>query len=325
MTVVLRLDRVSKVFGSGRGWFGRSRRPDVRAVSEVSLTLETGGRVGLVGESGSGKTTTARLILGLTRASAGRIELAGRDVTALTPEDEGHIHRSAQIVFQDPLSSLNPKKSVQQIVMLPLIAQKIGTTNERLERVKELLDQVGLPQRYRNSLPDRLSGGQRQRVGIARALAINPQLLVLDEPTASLDVSVQARVLALLDDLQRSLGIAQIMVSHNLGVIRHVADKVAVMYLGRIVEQGSTAQIFSAPAHPYTQALFSAIPVIDPSERASLPQRPEVKGEVTSAAHIPNGCAFHPRCTSARAECSNVVPQLKAIADGHQVSCHLYP
>jgi len=322
---VLRLDRVSKVFGIVQRWLGRRPGAEVRAVSEVSLALDKGERLGLVGESGSGKTTTARLIVGLTRASAGRIEIGGRDVTALAPADERHIRRTVQMVFQDPLSSLNPKKSVEQIVMLPLIAQKIGSARERLDRVKELLDQVGLPQRYRHTRPDRLSGGQRQRVGIARALAINPDLLVLDEPTASLDVSVQARVLGLLGELQKKLGIAQIMVSHNLGVIRHVADRVAVMYLGRIVEEGSTAQIFGSPAHPYTQALFSAIPVIDPAERAQLPERPELKGEVTSAAYIPSGCAFHPRCPRARPDCSSVRPEPTAIAAGHTVSCHLYP
>lgn len=325
MEALLRLETVSKHYPSRRGFLPGSDTDAVRAVNQVTLAVSRGQRFGIVGESGSGKTTLARIILGLTRVTEGRIYLGNRDVTRLEQDDLAHIRRNVQMVFQDPLSSLNPKKTVRQTIMLPLQAQRIGTKRQQLDRVRALLHSVGLAERYLDARPDELSGGQRQRVGIARALAIHPTLLVLDEPTSSLDVSIQAKVLSLLADLHRELGIAQIMISHNLGVIRHAADRVGVMYLGHLVEAGSTPLIFSNPAHPYTRALFSAIPVVDDAELASLPEKIDLRGEIASAARIPAGCPFHPRCPKAMDVCSIVMPAPVEVEQDHMVRCHLYP
>ncbi|MSO65232.1 MAG: ABC transporter ATP-binding protein [Alphaproteobacteria bacterium] len=315
MTVpVLVLDRVSRQFGT-------AARP-VLALNDVSLSVGEGERIGIVGESGSGKTTLARIVLGLTPPTSGRVTLLGRDVSAHRGADRAFIHRHAQMVFQDPLSSLNPRKSVRQIIALPLEAQRIGTAREREAAVKVLIESVGLPARHLDARPAQLSGGQRQRVGIARALAISPKLLLLDEPTASLDVSVQARILELLSRLQAERRIAQVMVSHNLGVIRHAADRVAVMYLGQIVELTSTARLYAAPAHPYTQALFAAVPSVGEKKRDAPKVR--AKGEVASATNIPAGCAFHPRCPQAMDRCRTVVPGVSTVAPDHSVRCHLY-
>ena len=302
--------------------FGSAAQP-VRALRDVSLSVDAGERLGIVGESGSGKTTLARIALGLTRASVGAVRILDRDVTAHSRADRAFIHRNVQMVFQDPMSSLNPRKRIEDIIALPLRAQGIGNGTSRSQRVRDLLDSVGLPQRFLNARPGQLSGGQRQRVGIARALAIEPQLLLLDEPTASLDVSVQARVLELLGELQQRLGIAQVMISHNLGVIRHAADRVAVMYLGQIVETGTTAQIYASPAHPYTQALFSAIPRVGDAKRILGDDHRRARGEVASALNIPSGCPFHPRCPQAMDVCRTTEPVLTDVAPGQSARCHL--
>ena len=301
--------------------FGSAANP-VRALRDVSLHIDRGERLGIVGESGSGKTTLARIVLGLTRASSGTVQILDRDVTAHTGADRSFIHRTVQMVFQDPMSSLNPRKRVKDIIALPLRAQGIGTAASRAVRVRDLMESVGLPQRFLNARPGQLSGGQRQRVGIARALAIEPQLLLLDEPTASLDVSVQARVLHLLGELQERLGIAQVMISHNLGVIRHAADRVAVMYLGQIVETGTTAQLYAAPAHPYTQALFSAIPRVGDGKRVVGEDHRRARGEVASALNIPSGCAFHPRCPRATDVCRAAEPISVEVTPGQFARCH---
>jgi oligopeptide/dipeptide ABC transporter ATP-binding protein len=249
--------------------------------------------------------------------------LEGKDVSALDASSLGLIRRTIQMVFQDPLSSLNPRKTVRQIVRLPLDAQGTGSQAERNARVDALLDAVGLSPRFAKLRPAQLSGGQRQRVGIARALAIDPKLIVLDEPTASLDVSVQARILSLLDRLREQRQIALILISHNLGVVRHVSDRVAVMYLGRIVEIGPVAAIFANAQHPYTQALFAAIPALDDEELVELKRGERAQGEIASAARVPSGCAFHPRCPHAMERCRSAPPPSVEVAPGHSASCHL--
>lgn len=313
-----------KEFGGGSRLFFRKPRPRVAVLRDISLAVEQGGRLGIVGESGSGKTTLARIILGLTQATRGSVMLLGRDITSLSSDDAAFIRKNVQMVFQDPLSSLNAMKTIEEIIRLPLSAQKIGTRAEQRDRVRELVRAVGLGERYLGLKPRQLSGGMRQRVGIARALAINPKLLVLDEPTASLDVSVQAKILLLLEALQSELGISQIMISHNLGVIRHVSDQVVVIYLGQVVEAGRTSEIFNNPAHPYTQTLFSAIPVLDDKELDFIPDKMPIKGEPGSVHDLPGGCAFHPRCPKATERCREEEPGQIQLDPDHAVRCHLH-
>ncbi|WP_159097901.1 ABC transporter ATP-binding protein [Aminobacter sp. MSH1] len=322
MAPILRLTDLSKSFQGHRGLFSRAAAK-VDILKNISLEVRPGERLGLVGESGSGKTTLARILVGLTRASGGQVELLGRDITAASPADDNFVHANVQMVFQDPLSSLNPRKTVLQSVLLPLEAQRIGSADKRNERARGLLRDVGLPDRYHSVMPAQLSGGQRQRVGIARALAVSPKLLILDEPTASLDVSVQARVLNLLAELNEKTGIAQIMISHSLGVIRNASDRVAVMYLGQIVEVGGVSDVFSDPRHPYTRVLLSAFPTILEEEQKMLPSPEPAIGEVVSPTDRPAGCAFRTRCRHAMSICSVDDPLPTVLAMDHEVRCHL--
>jgi len=312
-----------KVFPITQGLL-RRRVGEVRAVDGVSLAVPDGGTLALVGESGSGKTTTGRLIVRLLRPTAGRVLFEGQDITALDEAALRPVRRRMQMVFQNPASSLNPRRRVHEIVEEPLLVHGIGTPRERLLRVAELLDRVELPPRdFLFRYPHALSGGQRQRVAIARALALQPRLLVLDEPTSALDVSVQAKIVALLRRLQQELGLTYLFISHDLSLVRNLADVVAVMYLGRIVEMAPAAAIFSRPRHPYTRALLSAIPVVSADEARLLPRKITLSGEIPSAARVPPGCAFHPRCYARRGECDAVQPALLPV-DGAAVRCLLY-
>ncbi len=296
----------------------------VRAVDDVSFHLEKGETLSLVGESGCGKTTTARCILRALTPTAGQILFRTEDGSvldvAILPKSQLRpLRRQMQMIFQDPFSSLNPRRTLFDIVAEPLVANKVGRRQEQVERVAELLRLVGLRPEYMRRYPHAFSGGQRQRIGIARALALNPSLIVADEPVSALDVSVQAQILNLMLALQGQLGLTYLFVAHDLSVVKHVSDRVAVMYVGRIVEMADTHRLFTAPKHPYTEALLSAVPKPDPRLRA---QRIVLEGEVADPANPPSGCYFHPRCRYAVDACRTEIPRLEEIQPGHFVSCH---
>jgi peptide/nickel transport system ATP-binding protein/oligopeptide transport system ATP-binding protein len=303
-----------------RGGLFRRVTGAVRAVDGVSFTLARGRTLGLVGESGCGKSTLGRAILRLQEPTAGQVLLDGEDITALPREALLAKRRRMQIVFQDPYASLNPRRTVAQAIREPLDVHRIGTPAERARRVEELLDVVGMSAKVQDRYPHEFSGGQRQRIGIARALALNPSFIVADEPVSALDVSVQSQVLNLIARLQREHGIAFLFVSHDLAVIQHVSDDVAVMYLGKIVEMGPAEQVYRDPQHPYTRALLSAVPVPDPARRRG---RIVLGGDVPSPARPPAGCAFHPRCPVAVARCRTETPDLRAGGGALRVACHL--
>ena len=291
----------------------------VRAVDGVSFTIPRGRTLGLVGESGCGKTTVARSILRLVEPTSGHVSIGGEDVRGLRGGALRKLRRRMQIVFQDPYGSLNPRMTVRQILEEGLVIHRLGDAAERLSRMTTALDRTGMPAAALARYPHEFSGGQRQRIAIARAVVLEPEFLVLDEPISALDVSIQAQVVNLLLDLQDRLGIAYLFISHDLRVVRQVSHDVAVMYLGRIVEQGEAESLFAEPAHPYTRALVSAIPVTGGGQRR---ERLLLEGDPPSPVDVPAGCAFHPRCPFAVAQCRSERPRLEALPDGRQVACH---
>jgi oligopeptide transport system ATP-binding protein len=293
----------------------------VRAVDGLSFDIRRGETLGLVGESGCGKSTTGRAILRLYKPTAGAIRFEGKDIAALEGERLRAMRPRMQMIFQDPQASLNPRLTVGAIIAEPLREHGVQNRAARRERVRELLEQVGLNPDYVNRYPHEFSGGQRQRIGIARALALDPDFIVCDEPIAALDVSIQAQVVNLLQDLQKRLGLTYLFISHDLSMIRHIANRVAVMYLGRMVELASVEALFAEPKHPYSKALLSAVPVPDPKVEATR-QRIILKGDIPSPARPPSGCRFRTRCPWAQPLCAEKEPEWRRLADGRSVACH---
>jgi peptide/nickel transport system ATP-binding protein len=319
---VLDVRNLRKHFPIRKGIFG-GMAAQVKAVDDVSFSIEAGETLSLVGESGCGKTTTSRCILRAIRPSGGEIRFRTEsgehiDVASLDAKQLRPLRRQMQMIFQDPFSSLNPRMTISEIIGEPLLVNGMKDTTIRNERVAELLDLVQLPSAYLNRFPHAFSGGQRQRIGIARAIALHPSLIVADEPVSALDVSVQAQIVNLMLDLQDRLGLAYLFVAHDLSVVKHVSHRVAVMYVGRIVEIAPTTSLFTTPRHPYTEALLSAVPIPDPRRRA---QRIVLEGDVADPANPPSGCHFHPRCRYAVDRCRTETPVLTEIAPGHAVRC----
>ncbi|QQR38351.1 ABC transporter ATP-binding protein [Devosia rhizoryzae] len=290
----------------------------LRALDGVSFTVGKGEVVGLVGESGSGKTTLGRAVLRLVEPTSGKVQLDGQEVTTLSAGDLKALRSKMQIIFQDPYASLNPRMSVGQTLAEALMLHKIGTRKDREQRVGDLLEKVGLPRSAAARFPHEFSGGQRQRIGIARALAVNPEFIVADEPVSALDVSIQAQIINLLQDLRRELGLSLLFIGHDLSVIEFLCDRVIVLYLGRIMEMGTAAELYSNPRHPYTRALLDAAPVPDPTVRR---ERITLKGDLPSPINPPSGCVFRTRCPYAVEACAEVVPPLETFESGHRVAC----
>src|SRR6266571_7252646 len=302
------------------GIFGRTVA-HVKAVDGVDMFIRRGETLGLVGESGCGKSTTGRAILQLIKPTAGSVKVDGVELTKLSPNEVRKKREQMQMIFQDPYGSLDPRFTVGQIIAEPLENFKRGNAKENREQVEDLLRVVGLNPYYVNRFPHEFSGGQRQRIGIARALALHPSFIVADEPVSALDVSIQAQVLNLLQDLQGKFGLTYLFVAHNLSVVKHISDRVAVMYLGRVVELTESEKLYETPLHPYTQALLSAIPVPDPTIEAKR-KRIILEGDVPSPVNPPPGCNFHPRCWKAQAICREVIPPLEEKQKGHYAACH---
>jgi oligopeptide/dipeptide ABC transporter ATP-binding protein len=295
---------------------------DVRAVDGVSLTIDRGETVGLVGESGCGKSTFGRAILRLYEPTDGTVRFDGRDITHLREGQLRPLRRRMQMIFQDPFASLNPRHSVGRMVAEPMRVHGVGDRRTHSSRVRELLEVVGLPRDAGSRYPHEFSGGQRQRIGLARALALNPDFIVCDEPVSALDVSIQAQIVNLLEQLQEQFDLTYLFIAHDLAVVRHISDRVAVMYLGKIAEMADRKTIYDNPRHPYTRALLSAVPIPDP-ELEMQRERIVLRGEVPSALNPPGGCVFHPRCPIAIDRCKGEIPALRDLVPGHGAACHL--
>jgi oligopeptide transport system ATP-binding protein len=317
---IIEVEHLTKRFPAVSGVFAR-RGGEVHAVEDVTLSVRRGETLGIVGESGCGKSTTARLMLKLLEPTAGTIRFDGRDITTLSARAMRPVRRDMQMIFQDPYSSLNPRQTVGQIIGQPYAIHKTEGNTRTL--VQELMHRCGMNPEHYNRYPHEFSGGQRQRIGVARALALQPKLIICDEPVSALDVSIQAQVVNLFQELQERLGLTYIFIAHDLAVVRHISHRIAVMYLGRIVEIAPRGELYAKPLHPYTQALLAAIPIPDPEVEASRPQQ-IITGEVPSAMRPPPGCRFHTRCPKVMDVCKSVDPPMRDMGGGRAVACHLY-
>jgi oligopeptide transport system ATP-binding protein len=317
--LLLEVNGLKKYFPITGGIFGR-KKGEVKAVDDVSFYVKKGETLGIVGESGCGKSTTGRLLMRLIEASDGRILFEDKEITSMSKNELRKMRRDIQMVFQDPYASLNPRHSIQQILEEPLIVHGIGNKEERKKRVQEMLEVVGLSNYHAKRYPHQFSGGQRQRIGIAKALMTKPKLIIADEPVSALDVSIQAQVLNLMKDIQTEFQLTYIFIAHDLGVVRHISDRVGVMYLGRLIELSDSEELYENPLHPYTKALLSAVPIPDPDiKRETI----LIEGELPSPANPPSGCAFHTRCSQSMEICKTTRP-LELNLNGHSVACHLY-
>ncbi|UYZ15291.1 dipeptide ABC transporter ATP-binding protein [Brevibacillus sp. WF146] len=317
--VLLEVSGLTKHYPIKKGIFSRQVGA-VKAVDGVSFSVKRGETLGIVGESGCGKSTTARLVIRLLKETAGSIRFEGRELTALSAGELRTVRRDMQMIFQDPYASLNPRWTVERTLLEPMLVYGIGSKGEQRDRVQELLTHVGLNPSYAKRYPHEFSGGQRQRIGIARALVLHPKLIIADEPVSALDISIQAQVINLLQDLQDQYRLTYLFISHDLSVVRHISDRVAVMYLGRIVELAETEKLFATPLHPYTEALMSAVPDVQGAKK----ERIILRGDVPSPANPPAGCAFHTRCPRCMDICKTEAPPLKEAAPGQLAACHLY-
>ena len=319
---LVRVEDLTKHFPITRGIIISRQVGAVQAVDGINFDIRKGETLGLVGESGCGKSTTGRTILQLHRATSGKVFYGDTDLTELKGEALRLMRRNMQMIFQDPYASLNPRLTIGNIIAEPLEVHKIGNSKERRERVEELLKLVGLSPYFVNRYPHEFSGGQRQRIGVARALALQPDFIVCDEPISALDVSIQAQVVNLLEDLQETFGLTYLFIAHDLSMVRHISDRTAVMYLGKIVELATRDELYAHPLHPYTQALLSAVPIPNPAKESKR-QRIILEGDVPSPINPPSGCRFHPRCPLAIDICKEAQPEWREVAPEHWVACHL--
>jgi oligopeptide transport system ATP-binding protein len=321
METILRVDHLKKYFAVNLGGPFASKMASLKAVDDVSFDVGRGETLGLVGETGCGKTTIGRTIVGLYRPTAGTVTYCDENLCALTPEAMRKVRRKLQMIFQDPYASLNPRMTVGGIVQEPMEIFHIGTVQERHERVQELLRTVGLNPEQANRFPHEFSGGQRQRIGIARALAMNPEFIIADEPISALDVSIQAQIVNMLEDLQSRLGLTYLFIAHDLAMVKHISNRVVVLYLGKIVEVDESVDIYKHPLHPYTKALLSAVPIPDPRVETKR-RRIILKGDLPSPVNPPSGCHFRTRCPVAKPICAEQEPELRDMGSGHMVACH---